>query len=147
MNISLYSLTIALTLVGCGEDKMNDTALSTPSASSTTSGTSSSTTAQDDSIQGIWNTKCTPCHIGGSQGGGLALDDGHSSLVGVPSSQVPSMALVEPGSRDDSYLWHKLQGTYMALGGIGDAMPITGELSDAQMEQVGVWIDEGAPEE
>ena len=142
MNISLYSLTIALVLTGCGEEEMNDTALST------TSGTSSSTTTvQEETIQRIWNTKCSPCHIGGSEGGGLTLNDGHSSMVSVPSTQIPSMSLVEPGSRDDSYLWRKLQGTYMELGGIGDTMPITGELSSEQMEQIGVWIDDGAPEE
>jgi hypothetical protein len=146
LNISPYSLAIALVLTGCGEEKVQDTANLSTNGSSTTSGTPSSTTGQDQSIQDILNTKCSPCHIGGSQGGGLALDDGHSALVGVPSDQVPSMSFVEPGSRDDSYLWRKLQGTYMELGGIGDAMPITGELSAGQMEQIGSWIDEGAPE-
>ena len=142
-------------LLACGDDKNNDTSLdtatSTPSTPSTTSPTSASSTSQTTTetatVQDIWNSKCTPCHIGGSVGGGLALDDGHTSMVGVPSTQVPSMSLVEPGSREDSYLWHKLQGTYMPLGGIGDPMPITGELSPAQVEQIGVWIDDGAPVE
>ena len=143
MTFSHYSLAIALALTGCGEETVLDTANLTKDGPMTTSATSS-TTGQPQTIQDIWDTKCSPCHIGGSQGGGLALDDGHNALVGVPSDQVPSMSLVEPGSRDDSYLWRKLQGTYMELGGIGDSMPITGELSEGQMEQIGSWIDDGA---
>lgn len=55
---------------------------------------------------------CTGCHSGPSAPRGLDLRPqfAYQRLVGRPSSERPSMALVEPGRPDLSYLIIKLQG-------------------------------------
>jgi hypothetical protein len=72
-------------------------------------------------IQPIFNANCS-CHISGMSGG-LSLAEGQSyaNLVGVPSSQVPSLNRVEPGDPDNSYLYMKHSG---APGISGGRMPL-----------------------
>ena len=95
-------------------------------------------------IAPVFARNCAPCHVDGGRSGGLNLDRGPEALVGVASDQLPSMDLVAPGSSDDSYLWHKLDGTHRAVGGSGDAMPDGGDLTNRQLNDVERWIDEGA---
>lgn len=92
-------------------------------------------------IQPIWNAGCVGCHIGAAQGG-LALEDGHTAMVGVASSI--GMNYVTSGSPDDSYLWHKLNDTHLTVGGTGDAMPQTGAIRADQLADIEAWILSGA---
>jgi hypothetical protein len=98
--------------------------------------------AQD--IQPIWDKTCGGCHLDGSDSGDLNLDDGFASLVDIPSVDVPTMPLVSPGEPDDSYLWHKLEGTHRDVGGGGIAMPKNDTLNNGQRDRIFAWIEDGA---
>ena len=97
-------------------------------------------------IQAVAEASCGPnCHTGGSSSGELALDDWHAATVGVPSGDVPDMNLVEPGDLDNSYLWHKIEGTHLDVGGAGSPMPLGPALSDEDHAAIQAWIEDGAP--
>ena len=75
--------------------------------------------ADFDSIQAnIFTPICSVCHVGGSAPEGLRLDaaNSYNLLVGVPSTEVPSLLRVNPGDPDDSYIIQKLEG-HAAVGG------------------------------
>ncbi len=94
-------------------------------------------------IQPLWDANCASCHIGGGSSAGLALDSGYSATVGVVSSQVPALNLVEAGDTSTSYLWQKINGT----ASVGGQMPLGGgSMSAADLAMIETWITEGAPE-
>lgn len=87
------------------------------------------------------------CHSAASASNGLSLADGDSfsELVGVASSDVPTMDRVEAGDPDNSYLIHKLRGTQATVGGGGSDMPQgASALSDEEIEAIEEWIENGA---
>lgn len=91
----------------------------------------------------------TACHEAGGIGtsvSGLLLssDRAYERLVNVASTQVPGMLLVAPGSPSDSYLWHKLAGTFTEVGGDGKQMPPKDLLDGADIELFERWISDGA---
>jgi hypothetical protein len=100
--------------------------------------------ADFDSIQEhVFTPICTVCHAGGSAPQGLRLDaaSSYDSLVGVPSSEVPSLARVEPGDPDGSYLVQKLEGN----ASVGERMPRGGPyLDQATIAVIRQWITDGA---
>jgi hypothetical protein len=56
------------------------------------------------------------------------------------------MLLIAPGSPEDSYLWHKLRGTHLDVGGSGERMPLVAPPLDAEtMDRIETWITIGAP--
>ncbi len=62
-------------------------------------------------------------------------------LVGVPSTEVPSLLRVKPGDPDNSYIIQKLEG-HAAVGG---QMPLGGPyLSTATIAFIRQWITDGA---
>jgi hypothetical protein len=89
------------------------------------------------------------CHATGLEAPAADLDlfDGaYANLVDQPSGQLPTMMLVAPGEPENSYLWHKLLGTHLDVGGEGDPMPATGyPLDDDTLGRVEAWILAGAP--
>jgi hypothetical protein len=92
--------------------------------------------------------ECTPCHVGaGAPSGGLDLDF-YTNVVNVPAGELPSMDRVEPFDTANSYLFNKLQGTQLAVGGSGVRMPRNGPpyLTATQTALVEDWILMGAPE-
>jgi len=92
----------------------------------------------------IFTPVCTGCHAGASAPRGLRLDEGNSFalLVGVPSSQVPSLQRVQPGNAENSYLVHKIEGR----AAVGARMPLGGPpLSQADIDLIKQWIVAGAP--
>jgi hypothetical protein len=100
--------------------------------------------ADFDSLQAnIFTPICSVCHAGASAPEGLHLDAGNSynMLVGVPSTEVPSILRVKPGDPDNSYIIQKLEG-HAAVGG---QMPLGGPyLSTATIAFVRQWITDGA---
>lgn len=90
---------------------------------------------------------CVGCHtnVGRTPAGGLNLLPGaaHAALVGVNSTQKPSLKLVAPGDPDNSYLIHKLEG---APGIVGRQMPRNGPpfLTSGQILVIRRWIALGA---
>ena len=99
----------------------------------------------------IFTSRCatSACHSGNPPANApLSLDPGlaWSQLVGVPSVQLPSMNLVEPGDPERSYLVLKLRGTAGAAGGTGTLMPLGDAPLDAEEQaSVEAWIADGAP--
>ena len=90
----------------------------------------------------VFDTSCTGCHSGSSPSQGLNLSEGaaYGNTVNVPSTQAPSIDLVEPGDADNSYLMQKLEGTAQT----GAQMPNGGPyLSTTLRQLVRDWIDAG----
>lgn len=96
-----------------------------------------------EDIQSIFDNNCTSgCHEGVNATGGLKLTKSKSyvSLIYIPSS-FDTLLLVQPWNADNSALYLKVIGdsrteTEMPLGGSG--------LSDVQISNIRIWIDEGA---
>ena len=101
-----------------------------------------------DDLQPIWELHCGGgCHGGDDPADGFDMTgDAWDELVGVPSTDVPTMDRVTPGSTEDSYTWHKLLGTHRDVGGRGVAMPKRDpQLPDSELDLIETWILEGAP--
>jgi hypothetical protein len=93
----------------------------------------------------VFTPICTQCHIGAGAPAGLRLDaaSSYGSLVGVPSSEVPSLLRVKPGDPGSSYLVQKLEGR----AAVGDRMPLgQPALPAATIAVIRQWISDGAPD-
>lgn len=83
------------------------------------------------------------CHLDGQSFGGLDLDldDGLLDRLLAPSS-VEGFDIVAPGDPDSSYMYLKLTGEYLSVGGTGSLMPLgTSGLSEAELDEVAEWIE------
>ena len=94
---------------------------------------------------------CGGCHGGSGGLSGLATcNSAHAALVGVASSENPTMDRVDPGNPGTSWLMHKLDGTQdwfvgtCGGGFCGSQMPLGGELSVDVRDAIRFWILEGA---
>lgn len=98
-----------------------------------------------DAVWPIFDEECG-CHQDSNGAGKLKLTkkDAFDNMVGVPSNQLPSMNLVEPGSPMDSYLWHKLNNTQKSVDGKGKRMPPGGLLDADVLAGIEQWILAGA---
>ncbi len=98
-------------------------------------------------VSGLMTTHgCTTCHGSGGLGHAtLDLTTPYSAMVSVSSSQATSMLLVDPYDAVDSYLYHKLAGTHVLMGGSGLQCPqgLTA-LSNTDLTLLSDWIDQGA---
>ena len=80
----------------------------------------------------------------------------------APSAQAPSLKIVDPGKPEDSYLLHKLDGTFTSVNnvnklncmglacqgamGCGERMPqLLGKLPADKIGKIRDWIKQGAP--
>ena len=102
-------------------------------------------TADFKSIQdNVFTPICTKCHIGSGAPEGLQLDAAHSYslLVGVPSTEQPSVLRVKAGDPDNSYMVQKIEG---AAGISGVRMPFGGPyLPQSTIDVIRTWITNGA---
>jgi len=109
------------------------------------SGAGTPLTADFKSIQdNVFTPICTKCHIGAGAPEGLQLDQAHSyaMLVGVPSTEQPSVLRVDAGNPDSSYIVAKLQGS---PGISGARMPFGGPyLPQSTINVIRQWISDGA---
>lgn len=117
---------------------------STGSESSTTGFVGLSLAAD---VYPVWNPPVScDCHTPGS--GGLKMgtvDEAFMNLVGVAAKQAPALSRIEPGDREASYLWHKIKGTHIEVGGSGKQMPLGAPPLDPEIVAlIGQWIDDGA---
>ena len=105
--------------------------------------------ADFESIQeNIFTPICSVCHAGASAPEGLRLDaaNSYSLLVGVPSTEVPSLDRVKPGDPTDSYIIQKLQGHAAVGAQMPDGCPTTQPcLSATTIGFIQQWITNGAP--
>lgn len=95
-------------------------------------------------MQKLVNLECSPCHVGGASGGMSLSGKFTTATLDVPSTEVPSMKRIERGSRAKSYLFHKIAGTHLLVGGSGARMPKSGPpyLSELEIELIGKYIDD-----
>ncbi|MBD3334485.1 MAG: hypothetical protein GF355_03125 [Candidatus Eisenbacteria bacterium] len=96
--------------------------------------------------QEIFDTSCalSNCHLGDGAPFGLDLSEGeaHGNLAGVSSSEKPSLLRVDPGSPDESYLVHKIEG---GPDIVNARMPLGRDpLSGEQIDLIREWIAAGA---
>ena len=108
-------------------------------------GTPPPLTADFSSIQAnVFSQICIRCHIGAGAPEGLQLDAAHSYalLVGVPSTEQPTVLRVKAGDPDNSYIIQKLEGAPTITGA---QMPF-GEppLPQATIDVIRQWIANGA---
>jgi hypothetical protein len=99
-------------------------------------------------IAPLLKSHCAPCHLTGEEPGQMALHPkgAYESLVGTQSTE-SKLLRVKPGSANDSYMIHKLEGTHLEVGGIGMRMPMEGApLTADEIAMIRHWIDAGAPD-
>ena len=105
--------------------------------------------ADFESIQeNIFTPICSVCHAGASAPEGLRLDaaNSYNLLVGVPSTEVPSLLRVKPGDPDDSYIIQKLEGHAAVGAQMPFGCPTTQPcLSSSTIAFIRQWITNGAP--
>jgi hypothetical protein len=95
----------------------------------------------------IFSPICSGCHTGGGTllPSSMNLSNAaatFAAIVGVASTEQPSLQRVNPGNPDNSYLVHKIEGT---PGITGARMPQGGAPLDATLiANVRAWIAAGA---
>lgn len=95
----------------------------------------------------IFTPTCSGCHTGGGSSLPASMDlsstaASFAALVGVASTEQPSVLRVSAGDPDASYLVRKIEG---AAGITGGRMPLGGApLDPALIANVRTWISEGA---
>jgi hypothetical protein len=99
-----------------------------------------------EDIAPIFGANCgAGCHLVGGTSGGLNLESGgYDNVVNEPSTELPSMDRVEPGSTDESYLWHKLDHTAKVGSGMPRTLLGAKRLPPAELERFRRWIEDGA---
>lgn len=93
--------------------------------------------------ENVFTPICSVCHVGADAPQGLILDAQHSYslLVGVPSTEVPSLLRVDPGNPGASYIVQKLEGT----AAVGGQMPLgQPPLPASTIAFIKQWITDGA---
>jgi hypothetical protein len=104
-----------------------------------------------EDMQPIWSQRCVLyCHSVGVEPAAAGLDlvtgAAYDNIVNQPSMQLPTMMLITPGDPDQSYLWHKLIGDHLSVGGEGDPMPAFAPMLDQDtLDRIEAWILAGAP--
>jgi hypothetical protein len=95
----------------------------------------------------ILEYRCATCHNSDDPHGGLSLARGvaYDQIVNSPSGQ-SKLPRISPGEPDESYLIRKIEGTHLAAGGSGFAMPIGFfRVPDADRAILRKWVSAGAP--
>lgn len=97
-------------------------------------------------IEGILAGNCVAgCHEPGGEDSSLDLSDGPYYAIYKVSSDQSLLFFVNPGSHEDSYLWHKVNGSHGSVGGSGARMPKgVPALTAEQIDAIADWIDIGA---
>lgn len=92
-------------------------------------------------VQPILNSNCVACHQDAAAASGLSLQrtSAPGSLIAIPSQET-SLALVTPGDPSKSYFFRKITGTHQETGGIGERMPLGGELPAEDIKAIENWI-------
>jgi hypothetical protein len=94
----------------------------------------------------VLKQRCASCHITGGEPGNMSLvpKNAYRNIVSVAAIGAP-MSRITPGDPAQSYLLHKIAGTHVQAGGIGEQMPfMSPPLEARQIELIRQWIAEGA---
>ena len=143
-------LATAAGLAGCAGngEGLNANGVPIGSSSSSSGGSSSgggTVTADFQSIQeNVFTPICSPCHSGATAPEGETLDAARSynSIVGVPSTEIPTLDRIKPGDPDNSYLVQKIEG---AATIVGAQMPYhETPLPQSTINAIRQWVTDGA---
>lgn len=160
-NVTLTATMTATDSSDAGTDAGTDSGMETSADSTGDPGTGSATAggiSHAADMQPIWDANCVDdCHEPGGNWSFVDMSgDAYGVLVlgeGTPTQTAAAgMELIEPESKEDSYLWHKINGTHIDVGGSGVQMPANPDLTagppldQATIDLIGEWIDAGAPE-
>jgi mono/diheme cytochrome c family protein len=88
-------------------------------------------------LQPIFDTSCVGCHGASTASGDLVLEgpDVVETLLG--ESSAAGMPYIDSGFLENSYLWHKVNGTHLSVdGGSGSLMPMGATLSSADLDLI-----------
>ncbi len=131
----------APTTVTTSSTTSTSTSVGTSSASTTAGGgTTGAPVSFKNDIATIFTAHCAACHLNGVSLGGLSLAS-YATLQKGGSEF--SGSIVKAGDHAHSLLWEKVQSTAPWPG--GSRMPLGGPyLSDAQVQTIATWIDQGA---
>ena len=55
-----------------------------------------------------------------------------------------NMPWITPGDSTQSYLLYKIIGTHSSVGGGGSTMPFSGPVSQSDIDDIELWINQGA---
>ena len=136
-----FLIVACLLPIGCGDEKALPTE---PGGGPGPSPLATYTRVQDE----VFTPKCalSGCHLGPASLAqeGLVLSSGvaFDNVVAVRSNQNPSIFRVTPGDATNSYLWRKITAGQPI---IGDRMPQTGTITEAERQLITDWILRGAP--
>jgi hypothetical protein len=87
----------------------------------------------------VFSKSCaTPACHSGTQAPTLSAGQSYGNLVNQASLQNPSLLRVKPGDSNNSYLMKKLTGDGTSI------MPPSGQLSEAKIDSIALWINNGA---
>jgi hypothetical protein len=94
----------------------------------------------------IFINQCATCHEAEDAPMDLHLDGDHAydETVNTTAHERPGMARIRPLDPDQSYLYHKIDGTHLDIGGDGDRMPQGGSLTQPEIDKIRAWIQQGA---
>jgi len=96
-------------------------------------------------VQAIFTGKCTSCHSGSGPAlpASMSLEAGKAfQNIIAKSDEDASRLRINPGNSTASYLYQKITGGNIS----GGRMPLgSAPLSDAEINTIKNWIDEGAP--
>jgi hypothetical protein len=125
--------------LGCGDEKR---LLTEPEGPPSESATFTRVQAE------VFTPTCalSGCHLGPAslaQEGLVLSGDAYPNIVSVRANQNSSIFRVTPGDLPNSYLWRKISPGAGTI--VGEPMPQTGSMSDAQRQLVRDWILRGAP--
>ena len=130
-----------LAALGCSKKTESSAAGSQPAATAGVAAEAATDLATlQTGVAEVFKASCTDCHGGPLTPGRLSLEAGVlvEATVGVMSAQIDSLALVDPGKPERSYLLMKISGDRRIEGA---PMPKGAEpLLDSQIELVRNWI-------
>jgi hypothetical protein len=139
--VALIAVVVASLLASaCGDEKRLPTQ---PGDGGPVSETATFTRVQAE----VFNPTCgiAGCHQGPAsqaQEGLVLSGDAYSVIVSVRANQNASIFRVTPGDPANSYLWRKITPGQPI---VGDRMPQTGSITEAQRQLLTDWILRGAP--
>jgi hypothetical protein len=127
------------------------TTTTTTTTPTTTTTSTTLTWTWSSEVQPLLSSRCSGCHgdSGTPQYANLTnLQDpvlGYAAIVNQVSFELPTMDRIEPGDHLNSYLWHKVNGSQLSVGGGGVRMPqFPPYLTAEEIDGIAGWIDAGA---
>ena len=101
-----------------------------------------------EEVQSVFTASCAlpGCHVAMNPPQGMSLVNFETNglVIGVGAMEA-SLNRIKPGSKEDSYLWHKISDTHLdeSVGGSGVRMPAgrADPLEQDTIDRIGLYIE------